>query len=682
MEYSLNNLNQTLDLKDLTLNNFVNSLNLIGLEVDNISKEKNNFFFEKIKVYLKIPSNRDDLLIEKFLIQELSLLFFLKEKNVWDNLKENYNFLLKEKYLQYLNYSTINFDSNIPSIFTYAIEIENSTNQNSPLWIQNKLLNFGTKPCENITDLCNLVILEWGQNLNFSTKISENLENSSTYKVDSLTKNENFYDSYGKNYELKPGTIVLRKNSNEIISVFGIMTTSLTNKNNFLLEGTFYDINEEKLKSTFNKDQLLQKYYRKMFLENFRFSFQRILTLFEIIYFGQIKNKKFITKTKKIKLESVKIICFKKNALKVFLNLDTIDEKILQKGGFEIVCKTANELFLKIPTFRRDLTREIDLIEEYSRFIGYSNFQEIVPKKFQNTSTLKTSLFLKQFFLNYGFNEIITNPIRDNSEKEDFSIKINNPLTKELSTLRTTLIPKLIDTFNNNARISSTFNNFFEMGRVFKKFNKQIIEEDKFTAIFMIPKNFSTNNYSDWFVAIGFIENLLSNFGYEAITKEKINQNLKFFHKTRSILLKENTNILGIFGQINPKYLNNLTSKIPVYILELNLTYFKNFKLYSGLKNYKEYSIYPTIKKDLSFLIDKESNFFTLKIFIEKNSNCLKSIQFFDIYINEKFTNLVNIAIRLEFQSNSYTLTNDFIEKEIEKIKSLLFENFQVQFRN
>nr|YP_009545217.1 phenylalanyl tRNA synthetase beta subunit [Synura uvella]AYO28371.1 phenylalanyl tRNA synthetase beta subunit [Synura uvella] len=631
---------------------------------------------------MKIPSNRDDLLIEKFLIQELSLIFLLKEKNVWEKLKKNYNFILKQKYIQYLNYSTINFDSNIPSIFTYAIEIENSTNQNSPLWIQNKLLNFGTKPCENKNDICNLVILEWGQNLNLSTQISENLENSSTYKIESLNKNENFYDSHGKNYELKPGTIVLKKNSNEIISVFGILNTSVKNGNTFLLEGTFYDINEEKLKSTFNKDQFLQKLYRKMFLENFRFSFQRILTLLEIIYFSEIKSKKFITKTKKINLESVKLICFKKNSLKVFLNLDTIDEKILQKGGFEIVCKTVNEFFLKIPSFRRDLTREIDIIEEYSRFIGYSNFQEILPKKFQNNSTLKTSIFLKQFFLNYGFNEILTNPIRDNSENEAFSIKINNPLTKELSSLRTTLIPKLIETFNNNARISSTFNNFFEMGRVFKKFNKQIIEEDKFTAIFTIPKNFSTNNYSDWFVAIGFLENILSNFGYETIKKEKINPNIKFFHKTRSILLKENNKILGIFGEINPQYLNNVTNKISVYIFELNLTYFKNYKLYSGLKNYKEYSIYPSIKKDLSFLIEKESNFLALKIFIEKNLNSLKSIQFFDIYINEKFNNLVNIAIRLEFQSNTYTLTNDFIEKEIEKVKSLLFEKFQVQFRN
>ena len=112
MEYSLQHLNKTAQLQNVTLNNFVETLNLIGLEVDDIlpdtSVDKVNL--TDIKLELKIPANRDDLLNENILTKELSTIFLFKIYKTWDYLQEKYFFLLKKKYKSFSDYSTILVD--------------------------------------------------------------------------------------------------------------------------------------------------------------------------------------------------------------------------------------------------------------------------------------------------------------------------------------------------------------------------------------------------------------------------------------------------------------------------------------------------------------------------------------------------------------------------------------------
>ena len=135
------------------------------------------------------------------------------------------------------------------------------------------------------------------------------------------------------------------------------------------------------------------------------------------------------------------------------------------------------------------MERPIDLIEEYSRFIGYKNFQEILPKKqlTYNPRKLNNYKFIRQFFINYGFNEVFTNSlISTNTKTNKFSLQLENPLNNETNTLRTSLFPKLFDVFDLN--LKAGFNNccFFEIGRVFKVSNNQIIEQDKISGIFQL----------------------------------------------------------------------------------------------------------------------------------------------------------------------------------------------------
>jgi hypothetical protein len=110
MEYSLYTLNQNSKLNSLKITEIVNQLNLIGFEVDDIFTEKSmeNLFFDNIRLLIKIPANREDLLNEKFFLIELSTVLLFQLNNFWKKIKPNYFFLLKENYSKYFNYEIVN----------------------------------------------------------------------------------------------------------------------------------------------------------------------------------------------------------------------------------------------------------------------------------------------------------------------------------------------------------------------------------------------------------------------------------------------------------------------------------------------------------------------------------------------------------------------------------------------
>ena len=675
MEYSLNHLNLISNLKELTISQLINSLNLIGLEVDEFTKKKlkSKYSLENLKIFLKIPSNREDLLNEDFFLQEISLVFFFEIFYLWKKISKSYNFLLKQQYLQYADYSTVVIEEKLDSIITYAFEIESFKNHSSPLWIRTKLQNQGIEIFDNYNDIVNLVILEWGQPINRSILPSSSL--FSHYRLERLNCLES---------GLPSGTIVMRNKKDEIVMTLGMLNTNLNNNlsQKLLLEISFYDIEKNKLNITLLTPKISLKYFRKMFLENIKYSFQRLLTLTEILQYGLLVPIKYFTPKEKISLTSHKILLLKKQSLENNLKIQTIEDNIFRQAGLNIICKTPKTIYLKISNSRKDLRREIDLIEEYSRFFGYKNFPEIYPEKklIGQKSFLKSISFLKEYFINAGFNEILTTSIQEHFEIN--SIQISNPLTKESSYLRTSLLPKVLDVYAQNLRFSLIANNFFEIGRVFKKYKFQLIEENKIAAVFQLSQSLLLKeNCTEWFAAIGFLENILKNFGYSEIIKEPLQHSFDFIYPNRSILLKSGKKILGIFGEISPNYDKFNSLKNSTYFLELNLIHFNHYQQSTIPKNYLEYSKYPKITKDISCLLSKNTEFQKIKDYFYKTILFLKNIIYFDIYFDKNELNFVNIGIRFEFQSETTTLTNEIVEIELESIKKLLVFNFDAKIR-
>ena len=678
MEYSLNYLNQKSNLKDLTLTSFIDKMNLIGFEVDDIfiNKLKNTNYCNTISLLMKIPSNREDLLIESFLENELKTIFLFEFYNTWKILKKDYLFVLNEIYINYkpliINFIKDDFNATV----YYKIQIENYTELEAPQWIKNKLENNGLISQNLLSDLLALTNFEHGSTINL---VKNNDKNN--FYLEKTNKIEQFKDLNNNLIEVPKEALVIKSND-EIFSVLGYTIQKIVETNNkFELEYIYYDIHKNLLKLNTVNTKLSLRYLRKNYLENYKKGFERLLSLIELLTPFKINSSITLLESKVINLNTLKIIKLKKLKLKNILNLNELDLKIFKSAGLEIICQTANDLYFNIPVFRNDLEREIDLIEEYSRFIGYKNFEQIKPVKnivFSKRKP-KSISFVKQYLLTNHFFEVFTNSLIDNTFTNKNHIKLSNPLNKELAILRTELISNLLPIFENSLRSGFFQKRFFEIGRVFKNHKGNIIEQEILGSIFQLDKNGNVD--TDWFYARGILETLLKNFGLEDYHFEFFQMKEKNYHPTRSILIKSKDKIIAKFGELHPQIRKNILTKSPIYIFEVNLIYLKSFKLNSKIKIHNDSSKYPQITKDLSFVINKETNLYQIKEFIKKILPNLKEISFFDLYFNKLEKKVVSVGISLKFQSKTTTLVNEIIEKEIEDLKMKLLKQFNIEFK-
>jgi phenylalanyl-tRNA synthetase beta chain len=687
MEYSLKTLNKNSKLNSLTLNEIINQLNLIGFEVDDVFNEKeiNNQLLDNIRLLIKLPADREDLLNEKLFLIELSTILVFQLSTIWESVKKDYSFLLKQKYSTYLNYKIYETTEDFLEILIFNIELKNFKSVSSPLWVQTKLLNAGIQPLKNIDDFITLVNLEWGQNFNtFLIGNNETKENILPFFLKKTSSTEEYKDIFNKLFLLEAGNIGILNNQKQLINVFGQINSLSSffpiSNSKIFLQGAFYNNQKDLEAITQYQKKISLRYFRKIFLEMFKFSFQRLLTLLEINSSIEIDPMISLIKGKNIELKENKILKLRKKLFHSFLNLENYDKQIFNSKGIHIICETRKDLYFSIPHFRKDLTREIDLIEEYSRFIGYKNFDEILPVQKQTLNKKRNNTnFIKQYFLNIGFNEIISNPLLDFKKEEYNSIVLTNPLNIEFTNLRTTSLFKLIDIFENNFKASFFNRRFFEIGRVFKKKNNKIIEIDTISGIFEIERlKKSKIPNIEWFLAKALLENFLKLFDYNDLKIEKNTKNLNLFHPGKSMIIKSENFSLGTFGELNPNLEIVQNSKYAIYMFELNLNFFKNWKMKKKIKTYTELSKYLPVVKDLSMIINKNIDFSLLKEVLKSSSIYLKSFEFFDIYFDENINEKIKIGIRFEFESTLMTFTTEIIEEEIDKIKQILIKNFNI----
>jgi phenylalanyl-tRNA synthetase beta subunit len=230
-------------------------------------------------------------------------------------------------------------------------------------------------------------------------------------KLERLETNSEFISNDNKVIFLEKGTVVLKNYDNEIINVFGLFNLYPIDKKieNLYIEATFYDIQKNNLKLTTINTKLSYRYLRRIFLETFKYSLQRFLTLVELLTNIKINPIKYSSDQNSQNVKKNKIILLTKSSAKKVLNIEKYNLDIFKQTGSNLVCETTNELYFSIPLSRKDLEREIDIIEEYSRFIGYKNFQIIIPEKDRvyYKQKQKNEQLIKQFFVNYGFNEIV-----------------------------------------------------------------------------------------------------------------------------------------------------------------------------------------------------------------------------------------------------------------------------------
>jgi len=367
---------------------------------------------------------------------------------------------------------------------------------------------------------------------------------------------------------------------------------------------------------------------------------------------------------------------------------EKIIDSILEDLQIKQLSKTGKDLELEVPAFRNDVLRESDITEEILRIFGFNNVP--VPAKL-NTSITHKDKTDSRALLNLvadrlsdnGFAEIMSNSLSKSAYLETFeSKKINskfavtmlNPLSSELNTMRQSLLFNGMEAIIYNINRKNGNLKLFEFGKTYFKFDSGY-EENQVLSLFVTGNEHSENwdkeeKQVDFFSIKKEVINTLSRLG---ILKNQLIQATKNELLAEGLAISINKKPVADFGRVSKKVYAHFGIKQPVYYAEINWDSVLQLMVMNKTK-YKELAKFPSSRRDLSLLLDKEIKFEQIQeIASRADRKILKEIGLFDIYEGKNLPEgKKSYAVSFLFQDENKTLVDNQIEKIMTKIQGEL----------
>jgi phenylalanyl-tRNA synthetase beta chain len=706
MQISLKWINELVNIKEIKLENLIEKLTFGGFEVEEILEiEITNQ--KQIVLDISATANRSDSLsiqgisteIAALLDQPVDISTYSIKSETW-----------KQMILNHVTFFPTDQDCFILS----SIIVENLTDPTVPKWITQKLISSGLTPSNDLFDFQNYILLETGYPFSFYDfdKISSELDSSDfSLSISNAKNNQEFLAANNQTYKLTDSVLVVK--AGEVsISLAGIIenqkfaysksTTSL------LIEGSIFSASKIRQQSRVlgvrtDRSTRYEKSLKSTYLIE---SFYRLISLLRIS--NPNLSCKLQTINKMVEQISPPILLRYKKINEI---LGPVKE--LFDGSFEYISPKIVENYLsrlnftftydeinqtwevEIPNVRtEDIKREIDLIEEIGRLHGFNNFLITLPK-LKNVGiediSYKTRKKITSSLLNLGFNELIHYSLVNQRTFEENTIKLINPLISDYSSLRVSLLPNLIRTLEDNLKQGNSIINGFEYGHIFLPDSQLKFKEKEYIAgIFGGLKTKSAwsdpENELTWFEAKGKMEQLFKQLNLPVNWENKLkNSKDIIIHPYRNAELYLSTGSkLGKFGQLHPILANRLNIPSQIYLFELDVEIIQNQLQTNQLTIYKEYSLYPKIVKDISFIIKQNIPFNDLQETLYYNgTSILAEVNLLDEYTGESIPDQsISLCLQLVFQSTEKTLQNKEIEEIIDNIRFVLTNKFKATIRN
>jgi phenylalanyl-tRNA synthetase beta chain len=361
--------------------------------------------------------------------------------------------------------------------------------------------------------------------------------------------------------------------------------------------------------------------------------------------------------------------------------------------GIEIVAQLKDGFKLEPPSFRHDLKEEVDYVEEIARFYGYDKIpSDKFPKiriereeRLEQFSEKRKEDSIRDILMMLGLNEVITYTLIGEDELEFLDIEnplsVTNPLTKNFSILRPTIVPSLLKIANYNFNRSIFDLAIFEIGKIY--LFKEEPEEKKVIGILLSGNKYQDYNQNSigfkFYDLKGIIEALFLRLGIKNYKFE--DKDFVYFAKGNSAQVLIDDKKGGFLGLISDKLCSKYDIKKDVFIAEI---YFDKLShhILKEIK-YKKLPVFPYILRDLSILVDKERKIQDILEVISTTSSLTTDIKVIDIYKGKQVPeDKKSITFRLKFQSEKRTLKDEEADKEVSKILDDLKEKFSVSLRS
>ena len=564
-----------------------------------------------------------------------------------------------------------------------SVEIENVQIQESSLLLRTRLSAIDVRVINNVVDYTNYVLHDIGQPLHAFDR--DKL--FGTISVRLAKEGEEILTLDNQQRKLDSSSLIITDDDKPVAlaGVMGGLETEVTAEtNNLLIESAYFD--KVSIMNTSRKLNLISdasiRFERGIDRSIQNKGLERFVELFEddqeILYSSIQEDRTSIYQSESITLN--------KEDIKKLLGQDLKDDFIVNTLSnlqipFEI---QDNEIIFKQPSWRYDLERSVDLIEELAKHYGFNNFDSSLPignnlNNYGNYWEVRSYMLSKLTSFNY-FETQTLSFVEDSSNNlftpEKESVKVINPIDQTNQFLRTNLIHSLINVYKNNLIKNDESHAYFEINNVYSlNRNKeyQEIPEQIYSLGILLPSRIKNNDFRnkttniDIYYLVNTLNALLPGFTHEPIERPGM-------HANYSYSLIFNNKIVGYFGQLSYKLMDKYELKNPIYIAQLNLENISLNQIQNN--NYTPLSQYPFLKFDLSFNVP--SDFISIEL-IDEIKNILSEnenkISIFDDFYKDDSRNL---GVRIETRSYQGTISEEESSELLEEIVNILEKKFKI----
>ncbi len=538
--------------------------------------------------------------------------------------------------------------------------VRHITVEPSPEWIQKRLRCVGIRPVNNIVDITNYVMMETGQPLH-------------TFDLDKLVyqkiivrrarSGEEIVTINGARRVLFHDMLVIADGKRPI-AIAGIMGSKETeiseSTRNVLLECAQFEPRQVRRtsKAVGIASDSSYRFERGTDPEGVDYASQNAVRLVKDCTGGEIasggidiRSQRYERKKVTLRMERVHRI------LGLEIKRDVVSD-ILKKLQFNVINEVDNYIDVEIPSFRGDVYREIDLIEEVARMYGYNNIPVKTSISVRGSTKSKEEIvegYIRQFLIGLGFYEVKTFSIVDTSSLQRVNlwsdkegIDIANPLRQDESRLRTCLLPSLINTKRYNINHGIEQIKIFEIAKVYLAGNKMPQEK---TCLSLIAD-------TDFYTVKGIVESLLLNLGILSKCEWTIFNESRLFSNEKATKIQMDRITFGCLGEASKE----LGFKTSTSLLELDMDFLVEKSCFT--KKYQTLSLYPSVLRDLAIIVDEEVTWADIeKCIASVKISFLKEINFFDIYRGKQIpAEKKSMAFNLCFQAQDRTLKNEEVD--------------------
>lgn len=661
--------------------------------------------FEKDTVIDVAPTaNRGDQMSVIGVARELSALF---DKPLKLNPVECTNDLSTDKFKVEIK------DKDVCKYYSLGL-LKNIKIKPSPDWMQKRLVASGVRAINNVVDITNYVMLEYGcpmhafdaDKLNNYLCVRRAKEGEKLVTLDGVERN------------LTTDTVLIATEKEGVClgGVFGGENSEIDNNTtNLALEAAYFTpaTNRKSARSVGYRSEASARYERGIDIESVKPALMRAMQLLveyadaEVI--GMVEDGEN-------KLDPIEIT-LRYNQIKRILGCEISADRcinILENLGFKKLGGNDAAAKFLVPSFRAyDVTREIDLIEEIARINGYDKIAPTLPNKSQTpviTLGEKVIKRVHELMLSAGLNEIQTSSLIGKSLLDKFNIsydeenavRVQNAASEEYSMLRQTLAASALNCMKYNFDNGQKTFWGYEIGRTYLKVSEADEKNSgvKETTVLegIITGEVQNSKWqnpvkTDFFMVKGIVENLFEDLQITRrikivpLEQTELAKTHKIFHPYRTaviMLLGKKPQPIGYFGQIHPTLQDKLKLNQEAFLFKVDLD-----EVIAAVKEtvprFKHLPQYPEVKRDLAFIINDTVSYDDIQKVIKSGvkQNIFKGSEIFDVYQGEHVEEgFKSVAFRIKMQDENATLTDEIIDQQMTSVREKLQKAYaQISFR-